>query len=149
MFTDKLIIFGDSNNKEFIEELVALSACTLDLNEVKLTAIISSDAVADREELEDCRCIVKPFGYALENTSDARIITYSQNCTRGDIVALNVQEKPEFTSFEVLYGVFMSRVFVPSHSKYTVHQVFMCVCILCGWGASIDKVIPRLNEILK
>ena len=98
---------------------------------------------------KNTRCVVLPFDLKLTLTEDVRKLTYCLDGTSGDVSALNIQKRETCTCFEVLYGVFMSRVFIPFDSKYTVKQVLLCVCIMCGWGASIDKLIPLVNELLK
>ena len=148
MLKDKLTIYADREDAQRIFELVSECVERTDINMVDLVAIdvVFSGKVSVSK---DCRCVVLPVGLDTEIPDNVRKLTYSVNSTKGDIAALNVQKRTECTCFEVLYGVFMSRVFVPLHSIYTVQQVLMCVCILCGWGASIDKLIPLLNEILK
>ena len=148
MLKDKLTIYANEEDAQRIRGLVLECVQNMEINMVDMVAI----AAAYTEAIElpaQIRCVVLSDESDLKVSSDVRKIKYSLNSTKGDICALNVQKRSTCTCFEVLYGVFMSRVFIPDHSLYTPEQVLMCVCILCGWGASIDKLIPAINELLK
>ena len=148
MLKDKLTIYADKTNEECIRQLVSDCIQSIDINMVSLAAADSGFGGAVSFD-KDLRCVVLPFGFDAKIPEGVRQLTYSINGTKGDIAALNVQKRTQCTCFEVLYGVFMSRVFIPLESIYTVEQVLLCICILCGWGASIDKLVPLVNELLK
>lgn len=149
MIQDKLTIFANEEDTESIFELVLKCIDKADINMVFLLAVADGTNKDNLTLPEGIRCVVLPFDMKGFVPSDVRKITYCEGGASGDISALNVQKRETCTCFEVLYGVFMSRVFIPFGSKYTVKQVLLCVCIMCGWGASIDKLIPLLNELLK
>lgn len=148
MLKDKIIFYG-SEDKDVILELVLECLEKTEINAVLLSAILSK---VNEDEIiipKECRCVVMPWDLHLNLSDGVRKLTYCEDGAKGDISVLNIQKRENCTCFEVLYGVFMSRVFIPVESKFTVKQVLMCVCILCGFGASIDKLLPIINEILK
>ena len=147
MITDQLTIYSQSEDVSSIRELVLMCADTSDINSVPLTAF-GTDA-SEAEISENTRCVVLPYGLSVKTDDSVRKLTYSVDATKGDICALNIQKRTQNTCFEVLYGVFMSRVFIPNESKFTPQQVILAISILCGFGASIDKLIPLINEKLK
>ena len=148
MLKDKLTIYANEEDAQRIRGLVLECVQNTEVNLVDMVAVaaVYTDALQIPAEV---RCVVVSEESDIEVSSDVRKIKYSLGSTKGDICALNVQKRSTCTCFEVLYGVFMSRVFIPDNSPYTPDQVLMCVCILCGWGASIDKLIPAINELLK
>lgn len=148
MLKDKLTIYAKEEDAQRIRGLVLECVQNTELNLVDMVAVAAT-CTEGVEIPEDVRCVVMPEESDLALCEDIRRIKYSLNSTKGDICALNVQKRSTCTCFEVLYGVFMSRVFIPDESLYTPEQVLISVCILCGWGASIDKLIPVINELLK
>ncbi len=148
MIKDKLLIYAKEEDKKHILELVLGCAEKSDMNVVSLVAVADGEAF-EAVLSEDVRCVIVPHGFKQTFPESVRKITYCENGTSGDISALNVQQRETCTCFEVLYGVFMSRVFIPKESKFTVKQVLLCVCVMCGFGVSVDKLIPLLNELLK
>lgn len=149
MLKDKLTIFAKEEDTQCILELVLKCIDRADINMVSLLAVADETNKGEVILPKNTRCVVLPFDLKLTLTEDVRKLTYCLDGTSGDVSALNIQKRETCTCFEVLYGVFMSRVFIPFDSKYTVKQVLLCVCIMCGWGASIDKLIPLVNELLK
>ena len=148
MLKDKLTIYAEKGDAERINALVYECVEKSDINMVDIVAV--SDSYKEEWEIPaSLRCAVLPEGLSVSLPAGVRKLTYSVNSTKGDIAALNVQKRSQCTCFEVLYGVFMSRVFIPDESLYTPFQIIMCVSILCGWGASVEKLIPLINEILK
>ena len=147
MITDKLTIYTENEDVNCIRELVALCMDALEINPVPLTAFGRNASAAELSK--DTRCVVLPQGLSVETEKRVRKFTYSIDDTKGDICVLNIQKRTNTTCFEVLYGVFMSRVFIPFESRFSPSQVILAICILCGLGASIDKLIPLINEILK
>ena len=148
MLKDKLTIYAEKEDAECINALVFECTEKSDINMVDIVAV--SDSFKEEAEFPDSlRCAVLPEGLSVSLPTGVRKLTYSVNSTKGDIAALNVQKRSRCTCFEVLYGVFMSRVFIPDESPYTPSQIIMCISILCGWGASVEKLIPLINELLK
>ena len=147
MITDKLTIYAQIEDVNNVCELVSGCIPKTEINMVPLAAFAPNEKFCTLPS--DVRCVVLQYGAWAELDENLRKLTYSIEDTKGDIAALNIQKRETCTCFEVLYGVFMSRVFVSLGSKYTVTQVVLAICILCGWGASIDKIIPLINELLK
>lgn len=147
MITDKLTIYAESEDVNSIRELVALCMDALEINPVSLTAFGKNAPLMELSK--DTRCVVLPADLLIQTEKGVRKLTYSIDDTKGDICVLNIQKRTNSTCFEVLYGVFMSRVFIPLESRFSPSQVILAICILCGFGASIDKLIPLINEILK
>lgn len=147
MNTDKLTIYTQNEDASNIRELVLMCIDALEISLVPLAAF-GTDAPAEAIT-NNTRCVVVPYGLSVQTGEEVRKLTYSVDSTKGDICVLNIQKRTNSTCFEVLYGVFMSRVFIPIESKFTSQQVILAICILCGLGASIDKLIPLINELLK
>lgn len=147
MITEKLTIYPMGEDVDDIRELVKECAGDLELNMVPLVAFLPDASVEAIPS--DTRCVVLPHGLCAETEEGVRKLTYSIGSAKGDICVLNVQKREKCTCFEVLYGVFMSRVFIPLESKFSTEQVVLAIIILCGLGASIDKLIPLVNDKLK
>ena len=149
MLKDKLTIYSSPEDEKRVRELILGCVPDIELNMVRLTAVAPDANETDIVVTSDCRCVVIPYDFSLDTADSVRKLTYSDNGAKGDISGLNLQKRETCTCFELLYGVFMSRVYIPLSSVYTAPQVLMCICILCGWGASVEKVIPVVNEFLK
>lgn len=147
MITDELIIYPLSEYVNDIRELVKACVEDLELNMVPIVAFLP-DAPAQAIP-SDTRCVILPDSLSVQTAEGVRKLTYSIDSTKGDICVLNIQKRTNCTCFEVLYGVFMSRVFIPLESKFSPDQVVLAIIILCGLGASIDKLIPLINEKIK
>lgn len=148
MITEKLQIYGDKENVQGVQELLAKCIDMLDV-EVTQTLVYTdkpdktvncddgiSQVVVDYED-KDAVC------------SDNGVTTYSFSDSRSSVTALNEQKKENFTCFELLSGVSMSRIFIADAHTYTAKQVLVCTAVLCALGVTAEKTVETINGLLK
>ncbi len=138
-------IIGSCPEKTQISEL--LRTCTEDLPcEIgqPVAVVLDADAVVPEEKF---RAAAVPQGFELAGAS--RTVTYSTEDLSAGIVALNIQEKPEYTCFELMAEDRMGRVFVGNKTGFTVKAVLTVAAALTACGLPLAEVIARLNKILK
>ena len=88
-----------------------------------------------------------PMGAKPENIKNT--VCYSTENIGADIVALNVQEKPEYTCFELMAGNRMGRVFVSNKKGMGVQAVLITAAALMLCEIGLNELIAVLNGILK
>lgn len=149
MITDKLTIYGDKEDVRLIKELLCKCADTLDVKAVPV-AVYAMCAPDDATVVpKGAEWVVADYKDRELIGADLRKVTYSVDNSCADVVALNVQQRELHQCFEILHGVFMSRVFIPLDSAYTREQILVCATVLSVLGAPMDKIIPAINESLK
>ena len=88
-----------------------------------------------------------PMGARPENIKNT--LCYSAENIGADIVALNVQEKSEYTCFELMAGNQMGRVFVSNKKGVGVQAVLITAAALMLCEIGLNEIIAVLNGILK
>lgn len=106
--------------------------------------------ILDKDEVLPCGHFYGaacPMG--MQSEMFERTVSYSMEDFKADIVALNVQEKPEYTCFELMAGDRMGRVFVGNKKGVGVNAVLIVSAVLLVCGLGLTEIIGLLNGILK
>lgn len=148
MITDKLTIYGDKEKAQLVSALAEKCADALSLEGVKTQVYLHplSDEITGEIDAE---CVIVEYKDKEAVPEGVRCVTYSLSDSRADAAALNIQNREHSSCFELLHQVFMSRIFIPHTSEYTPEQVLVCAAVLLSTGASADKIVTTINELLK
>lgn len=148
MITEKLQIYGDKENVRRVREL--LFKCLGVLNAEVTGTIVYTDKPDKVIRSDDKNSQVVINIEDKESVSSGEnVFTYSFGDSRSDVVALNEQKKENFTCFELLSGVSMSRIFIADIHTYTAKQVLVCTAVLCAMGITAEKTVETINGLLK
>lgn len=148
MITDKITVFGEKQEAMSICDL--LNKCTIQTDVVPTPVELYLWEGAQKADNSGKAAIqVVPYDMRGDFPQGAGIVTYSDVDNSADISAVNPQKRETSLCFEILCGVFMSRVFIPDTSEYTQRQVLACASVLYAMGVPMKKVVSLINESLK
>ena len=145
MNTEMIKIFAKQEDRTSVSELITKLAEKLSISPFDMAIVLKgyepfdvsydSSAVVCADEKEKY-----PF---------RSVLTYSENGLSGDVSLLNIQEREECRSFEILRGTFMGRVFLPYVGRYSEKQVLIAFSALVLMGAQEKPLLSAINEIIK
>ncbi len=148
MITEKLTIYGDKENKECIMTL--LEKCAQVLSPESMSVQVLTDTLPeDFCVSSDTQCVVLDYKDKEKLPEGVGVTTYSLSDSKSDVMALNIQNREQSVCFELLYKMFMSRVFIPHTRGYTPKQVLISSAVLLALGVPAEKIVETINEILK
>ncbi len=148
MITDKITVYGHKQEAEVICDL--LSKCLpFSESDTDGAYVYLSGASFNPQNCDDKKPVIIPFDVKNEFSHIEGVVTYSDVDSSADVCAINPQKRKDSMCFEILCGVFMSRVFIPQKSEYTLRQVLVCASVLYALGVPMKKVVSLLNESLK
>ncbi len=146
MITDKLTIFGDSEDVTAVCDLICKCSQLLDVQLCECIVYIGD--VSEPCKASADKAVIVPYEYK-DKITQGRVMTYSATQTAADVASLNLQKRENALCFEVLSGAQMSRVFIPYNTNCTQSQVLVCAGVLCASGVSVNKAVETINSILK
>lgn len=145
MNKEMIKIYAGEEEKEKISKL--LSALYPETDEDFCNTVVLDEGVSDAD--------VSPQSFLVVSADDAknyqplRTLTYSMGGLSGDVSLLNVQERTQHISFEILYKDFMGRVFLPYKSEFTKKQILIAVATMFLLGKDAKETLQSVNEIIK
>ncbi|MGN0453320.1 MAG: hypothetical protein ACI4GZ_05925 [Ruminococcus sp.] len=78
-----------------------------------------------------------------------KAINFAVGDSSADVCALNLQHREQSSSFEILHDSFMGRVFFTADCKYSQLQILIAYTVLAFIGVENDKILQRINKLLK
>lgn len=131
---------NNSKFKKLADAFVSASKFTIDKKVLVLT---------DKEQqLQDGFDIyVVPYGMNVPETVNK--VTYSLSNNKANVTVINIQNRPETKSFEILTDTSMGRVFINNKNKTAVEDVLICATAFYGLNMELSQILDVLNSILK
>ncbi len=145
MNTDKIKIYADEENKVCLTRLLSSLMTELSVNPPDMAIIV--DGSEFKESGSDSLLVISAEDK--REYKENKTLSYSMDGFGGDVSLLNLQERTEHKSFEILYKSFMGRVFLPYSSKYTEKQVLIVTTAMLLMGAEAKALLTAVNEIIK
>lgn len=149
MNTNDLTIYGGREDVSLITQLIedCEEILELDLTPIAVYALCAPD---EKNKIpESAKRVVLCHEDATLLPKETDRLTYSFSDSRADVSALNLQQRQSGTSFEILYGSHMGRVYIPKECKYSKDHILVAASVLCAWGVAIDKILSVINELIK
>lgn len=148
MITDKITVYGEKQEAEIICDL--LKKCiTQSEGEFTPVDVYLWETSGLSENFDSEKIHVVPYNMKGQLPEKSTTVTYSDADSSADVSTLNLQKRKDSLCFELLCGVFMSRIFIPDESEYTQRQVLVCASVLYALGMPMKKVVSLINESLK
>ncbi|MGN1050872.1 MAG: hypothetical protein ACI4QE_01085 [Acutalibacteraceae bacterium] len=105
--------------------------------------IVSDGKTEVKREKTDSMIAVK------SNPISKYCLSYSMVDNSADVVLINLQKRENSISFEILMGNEMDRIFIGDDKSIRPESALIASTLMIKKGIAFEKVIKKLNDILK